>query len=170
MSRVLEPLPWLAAAGTLWALTLATLGVAWFVRPIRAWATLVDLRWLVLVHLSRLVGIWFLVLHGRGRLPYEFAVWGGWGDIGAAAGALIILLAARPPMGRRGRTAVLLWNIAGLIDILFVVVTAARSGTTSPGSMAELQRMPLSLLVTFIVPLIIATHAVMIARLSKGGS
>ena len=55
------------------------------------------------------------------------------------------------------------------IDILFVVASAARSGLTDPPSMIELTRLPLSLLPTFIVPLIIASHIVVFVRLGWQG-
>ena len=45
-----------------------------------------DLRLLVLYHLTRFVGVWFLVLYSRGELPYAFAVPGGWGDIAGTYG------------------------------------------------------------------------------------
>jgi len=58
--------------------------------------------------------------------------------------------------------------VLGLADILFVVVTAARLGVADPESMAALLRLPLSLLPTFLVPLIIASHVVLGVRLARG--
>jgi hypothetical protein len=58
-----------------------------------------------------------------------------------------------------------IWNGYGLIDILFVVATAAAEGRANPASMAALLRMPLSLLATFLVPLIISSHLLLFARL-----
>ena len=55
----------------------------------------------------------------------------------------------------------------GLADILFVVVTAARLATTDPASMVALLRLPLSLLPTFLVPLIIACHVFLGLRLAR---
>lgn len=121
----------------------------------RAWLAALDLRRLVALHLGRFIGIYFLILHGRGQLPYDFAVKGGWGDIAVAVGA-VALLVVPGLIARRG--VVLAWNAVGLADILFVVATAARLAAADPSSMRALLRLPLSLLPTFYVPLVIATH------------
>jgi hypothetical protein len=148
------------------ALTLAL--VAGFRRwgPFRAWALTVDIRALVLVHVTRFVGIYFLVLHGRGELPYAFAVPGGWGDIIVAASALVVAGLA-PRHGRVGRAVYVAWNLIGLADILLVVVTAGRLAIADPASMHALTVLPLSLLPTFLVPIIIASHVVIATRLSR---
>ena len=147
-------------------LTLLSLVSLWRVGPVRRWATRVDVRMLVAFHLTRFIGIYFLVLYGRGELPYEFAVIGGWGDIIVAMLA-IPLIATGPPKGRR-RTAYLAWNVVGLADILFVVATATRLALADPTSLAPMLRLPLSLLMTFVVPIVIATHIWLFRRLRKG--
>src|SRR3990167_4118485 len=133
----------------------------------RNWCLSVDVRALVLFHLTRFVGIYFLILYSEGRLPYDFAVRGGWGDIAAAAGVLILVLFVKPA-GKTGWTLYLLWNVLGIVDILFVVMTAARLAFSEPGSMGELLRLPLNLLLTFVVPIIIFTHMVIFVRLLAG--
>jgi hypothetical protein len=136
----------------------------------RAWLTELGWRPLVAVHLTRFVGLDFLYLYQRGALPYAFAVPGGIGDVGVAALALALLLWRR---GVERYPALLVgWNVLGLADILFVVFTAARLAIGEPGSMAALLRLPLSLLLTFVVPLIIATHVWLLtipARSTRGG-
>jgi len=138
-------------------LTVALLLAGALVGPFRRWAETVDLRAVVALHLTRFVGVYFLMLYGRGELPYAFAVPAGVGDIVVAALALILLVAVRPT-GPWGRPLYLGWNALGMLDILGVVATAAVQGVTEPGSMAVLTRLPLNLLVTFLVPLIIASH------------
>lgn len=133
----------------------------------RGWLASLDLRRLVAVHLGRFVGIYFLVLHGRGQLPYDFAVKGGWGDIIVAIGA-VVLLAVPGLIARRG--VLLAWNVVGLADIVFVVATAARSAAADPSSMRALLRLPLSLLPTFYVPLVIATHVWIFWRVWRASS
>ena len=150
----------------LFGLTAVVLGAGRFSTGFRAWLLAIDVRWLVGLHLTRFVGAYFLYLYGRGQLPYAFAVPGGWGDIAVASLAALLLLSGSPARaGRRG--AYILWNVLGLADILFVVVTAARLGVADPESMAALLQLPLSLLPTFLVPLIIASHVALGVRLAR---
>lgn len=151
----------------LFGLTAVVLGAGWFSRGLRAWLLAIDVRWLVGLHLTRFVGAYFLYLYRRGQLPYAFAVPGGWGDIAVASLAALLLLSGSPTRAGH-RAAYILWNVSGLADILFVVVTAARLGVADPESMAALLRLPLSLLPTFLVPLIIASHVVLGVRLARG--
>ena len=186
-----RPPRWLRLAGVLWfviALVLGGTGRVAALRPpapqlvlggltvgllllgrtapgVRGWLRTLDPRATLTLHLTRFVGIYFLVLHRRGELPGQFAVPGGWGDIAVASLALVLLLVPAEP--KWWRAAVIGWNVLGLLDILFVVATAARLATADPGSMAAMLRLPLSLLPTFLVPLIIATHVWLFARLRQ---
>jgi hypothetical protein len=129
----------------------------------RLWLAGVNLRQIVALHLTRFVGIYFLVLYSRGELPYAFAVLGGWGDIVVAVGALGIVLLVPDLPARRGW--IMAWNLVGLADILFVVATAARLAMADPASMQPLLKFPLGLLPTFLVPMIIASHVLLFRRL-----
>lgn len=144
-------------------LTTALVVAGWLSGSFRGWLKSLDLRRIVALHLTRFVGFYFLWLYGRGELPYRFAVPGGWGDIVVATGA-IILLASWARFGSR-RPVLFAWNLYGLVDILFVVAAAAAEGRANPASMAALLRLPLSLLATFLVPLIISSHLLIFARL-----
>ena len=147
----------------IFGLTGALVAAYWWSRSFRDWLRALDLRAMVALHLTRFVGFYFLWLYGRGELPYRFAVPGGWGDIIVATGATV-LLANWSGFGRR-RAVLFVWNVYGLVDILFVVASAAAEGRGDPSSMAALLRMPLSLLATFLVPLIISSHGLIFARL-----
>ena len=153
---------------TLLGLTAGALLVTARVPAVRAWAVSVDTRVLVAFHLTRFVGAYFLVLYRRGELPYAFAVPGGWGDILVASLALLLLLGGPPDTVGRLR-AYVAWNVLGLLDILFVVATAARLGFAAPASLEALLRLPLSLLPTFLVPLIITSHVLLAIRLARAG-
>ncbi|NIP38232.1 MAG: hypothetical protein GWM89_04070 [Candidatus Dadabacteria bacterium] len=132
----------------------------------RQWLYSVNIKYLVAVHLSRFVGIYFIILYSREMLPYDFAIIGGIGDIVVAVGALLILIFLSS-INRTGSRIYILWNTAGLLDILFVVMTAGRIGMNSPEYIENLLKLPLSLLPTFLVPIIIFTHIVIYIRLFK---
>jgi hypothetical protein len=162
--ELLSLLPGPAAPITVGTLTACLLMAYWRSPSLRMRIAEMDLRALIAVHLTRFVGIYFLVLHARGELPGGFAVAAGWGDIVVAIGAVALLLI---PGGHKLRWAVLIWNALGLIDILFVVSRAAAFIMTSPDSMSPFTRLPLSFLPTMIVPLIIATHVIIFLRLLR---
>jgi hypothetical protein len=147
----------------IFGLTALLIAAYWLGRSFRDWLKALDLRAIVALHLTRFVGFYFLWLYGRGELPYRFAVPGGWGDIIVAIAAAVIL-ASWSRFGRR-RPLLWIWNTYGLVDILFVVATAAAEAMAVPSSMAALLRLPLSLLATFLVPLIISSHILIFARL-----
>jgi len=155
----------LAVAVTVWTLTALVLFVCWKVRAIRACMLNIDLRWLVLLHLTRLfAGAYFLVLCQRGQSPCAFARPAGLGDI--VIGVLAVA-AASASHTQFGKTFLLSWNTLGLIDIIFVVASALRFGLQDWQSMHALRELPLSLLPTFLVPLIIASHVLIFVRLPR---
>jgi hypothetical protein len=164
-SLALQRLPPFAVPGIVLTLTAFLLLLYFLVAPLRAWADEINLRRIVLLHVTRFVGIAFLVLYQRGELPYAFAVPGGIGDIVVATFALPIALAPlEPGLLRR---AVRIWNMVGLVDIALVIATAARLNLADPGQMRALTELPLSLLPTFLVPLIVATHVIIFIRLAR---
>jgi len=90
---------------------------------------------------------------------------GGWGDIVVATLALGLLATVRDLTKACWRVGI--WNALGLVDILFVVATASRLALDDPDSLNALLRLPLSLLPTFLVPLIIAGHVAVFWRISR---
>ena len=157
-----------AVAATVWTLTALVLFACWKISPIRAWALNVDLRWLVLFHVTRLfAGAYFLLLCQRGQLPCGFARTAGWGDIVIATLAVAVLGAMRTEFAK---PLLLTWNILGLIDIIFVVLSALRFGLNDWQSMHALRELPLSLLPMFLIPLIIASHVLIFVRLARVGT
>jgi hypothetical protein len=157
-----------AVAATVWILTALVLFACWKIAPIRVWALDIDLRWLVLFHLSRLfAGVYFLMLCRSGQLPCGFAKPAGWGDMIVAILAVAVAGAMRTQFAK---TLLLIWNTIGLIDIIFVVFSALRFGLKDWQSMHVLREPPLSLLPTFLVPLIIALHVLIFVRLARAGT
>ena len=140
-----------AVAATVWTLTALALFACWKISPIRVWTLNVDLRWLVLFHVTRLfAGAYFLLLCQRGQLPCGFARTAGWGDIVVAVLAVAVVGAMRTEFAK---PLLLTWNTLGLIDIIFVVFSALRFGLKDWQSMHALRELPLSLLPTFLVPI-----------------
>jgi len=162
---LLQRVPMPAVQGVLLGLT-ALLVLAYRASAcVRAWADALPLRTVIFLHVTRFVGFYFIWLYQRGELPYAFAVPGGLGDIIVAALALVVVFA--PLAAATRRRAMLMWNVIGLVDILMVVVAAARLGRADPLAMRALTHLPLSLLPTFLVPLIIATHLLIFIRLRR---
>ncbi len=124
--------------------------------PLRHWARTVSLHALLAVHLVRFVGIYFLYLHGRGQLPFEFGVIGV-GDIVVAATSIAVAWINRQP-SHSARRILRIWNIAGLFDIALVVMIAGRYLHLAPEAIVPLRSLPLVLLPLYFVPLIIASH------------
>ena len=162
---VLQRLPPLGIPACVFGLSALLLYLYFRLAALRAWADSIDLRAIVLLHVTRFVGIYFLILYDRGELPHDFAVNGGIGDIVVATFALPVALAPVDDAFRR--RALVIWNVVGLIDILFVAATAARLNLADPSQMHQLTHLPLSLLPTFLVPLIIASHIVIFVRLAR---
>lgn len=159
VATLVPPQPQLVIA----ALSVVLLLSGWVLPGMRAWLRDVNLRGFVAFHITRFVGIAFLLMSARGEMSAEWAIPAGWGDIGVAVGALLIALLLPRPESRPD--VVRLWNLIGLIDIVAVVVTAARIGMREPGAIAPLLRFPMSLVPTFVVPIVFATHCWMALRL-----
>lgn len=131
---------------------------------LRPWVDGLDLRALVALHLTRFVGLYFLYLESHNRVPPVFFE-AGVGDVVVAVLALGVILAPLTPAVRL--RVITIWNVIGLVDILYVVANAGRLALTAPDGMREFMHLPLSLLPTLLVPLIIATHVVIFIRLNR---
>ncbi len=156
--------PGIVIPATVLTLSLGLVAAYAFSSPLRRCLEMLDLRVLIAVHLARFVGFEFLVLASEDRLPREFAVPAGWGDIVIATGALALIAI---PRATKSKWPLLVWNTAGLIDILFVVKTAAAIVISQRHSMSVMTHLPLSFLPTMIVPLVIFTHIVIFVRFAR---
>lgn len=143
-------------AATIWMTTRGSL---------RVLVESISTRALVGFHGVRLVGAVFLVLSAQGELSPVFANRAGWGDIAAAIGA-IALVATGDPATRIRRSFYLVWSALAILDLLVAVGTAsivALRGDT-PGIQA-LFHAPFILVPTFFVPLLLASHVLIVRRL-----
>jgi hypothetical protein len=145
-------------------LFLAAIPVLAYLRigALRTWVDALDLRVLVLLHVTRFAAIYLLVLHQRGEMPRSLVVPGALGDIIVAVMALPVALAPLADAARR--RAIVIWNVVGFVGLLLVQFSTARIALSSPADVRVLTHLPLSLLPTFLFPLLLATHVVIFAR------
>jgi hypothetical protein len=149
------------------ALTIAAIVASTSISSVRAWVDSIPLSRLVGIHVVRFVGAVFLVLAAGGSMSPIFAARAGWGDLIAAAGAVVLLLSGSPHTSTH-RWAYLAWNTFGVLDLVVAVGTATivvfRGDT--PG-MDPITRLPLVLVPTFLVPLLFASHVAIYRRLVR---
>ncbi len=130
----------------------------------------IDVRVLILFHAIRApIGAGFLALGADGRLDPLFAEVAGWGDIAVGITAVIAAMGGARPSATWMRVR-LVWNAFGLADILVVLVIAQSIllGSDHPQTMAGLLVMPWPVIPLWVVPLVLATHALSFARLRAG--
>ncbi|MBL9213290.1 MAG: hypothetical protein JNL92_22700 [Opitutaceae bacterium] len=151
-------------------LFLAALPVLAYLRigAIRSWVDAVDLRALVLLHVTRLAAIYLLVLHQRGEMPRALVMPGALGEIIVAVMALPVALAPLADAARH--RAIVIWNVVGLVGLLLAQLNAVRLALAAPADVRVLTTLPVSLLPTFLVPLLLATHVVILARTRRAPS
>ena len=137
----------------------------------RAFTHNINLTLLVGSHLWRFVGIGFVIGWLKGTLPAGFAVLAGFCDIIAAAGALILI-----PMIRKGtatRGLLLTWNIFGLLDLLYAVISGILYSNSSFGILSRgvttkpMATFPVSMIPSFFVPLFILLHLLTFKRIAN---
>jgi hypothetical protein len=148
-------------------LFLAAIPVLAYLRvgALRDWVDAIDLRALVLLHVTRFVAIYLLVMHQRGELPRALVMPGALGDIIVAVMALPVALAPLADAARH--RAIAIWNVVGFVGLLLVQFSTARLALSSPAEVRLLTHLPLSLLPTFLFPLLLATHVVIFVRTGR---
>ena len=150
------------------------LGLALLMRSARI-ARLLDalpLSWLVGVQFYRVLGGVFVVLWSAGRLPWQFALPAGIGDI--ATGILAVVVAGMiARSASRAHGAARAWCLFGIADL---VVAVSMGALTSPGLThfvaldapnMLISAYPLVMIPTFAVPLSIILHGVCLWKLRR---
>lgn len=148
-------------------LTIALLAFGRLYSRLRAWIVTVDIRTLAGVHVIRaLAGAAFLWAASRGTMPPGFASAAGYGDIAVAILAILLIVLISPEQ-KVAPLLYVIWNTIGLIDIMYVVVTAARIALADPPAMAQLLHAPFAIIPLFLVPIVIASHVWIFERLLR---
>lgn len=127
---------------------------------------------LIGVQLYRIEGAVFLIMYAAGRMPGEFALPAGWGDVLIGVTAPIVASLYRRDATRWRKLAVL-WNVVGLADLIVAVVMGV---LTAPGRLHQfafdvpntlITTFPLVLVPTFLVPVSIVLHVLSLRRLTS---
>ena len=157
------PMPALSAALTLTLVALLAVS-----GELRKRALDSGIRTLVAVHLVRFFGFYFVWLSRQGLLASDFGMIAGWGPIIVATGALVILVVFRPG-DERSRIAILAWNVVGVLDVLLMTAVMTRLSQPDPLVQGGFTALPLSLVPTFIIPLVIVSHLLIFVWWGRSG-
>jgi hypothetical protein len=157
--------------GLLIPLIVAAIGF-WVSENIASLVSAIPLHWIVAAQIYRVAGGIFLVLWAYGRLPWQFALPAGIGDV--TTGCFAIVVAAMLAQNRVGaRRAAYGWSLFGIADL---VVAIAMGAMTSPGrphlfAFAApnllITSYPLVMIPTFAVPLALMLHGLVLWRLRR---
>jgi hypothetical protein len=116
---------------------------------------------IVALHIFRLIGSFFLILHFFNALPAPFAYIAGLGDITVA---LTSILVTRAIVYKKSyaKPLTIAWNILGMVDIISVLVAAIVTtkiamDNGTPG-VAEISKFPFSLIPSFAAATIMFLH------------
>ena len=154
--------------------TVAAVGL-WQSESIARLVSAIPLHWLVAAQVYRVGGGIFLILWADGRLPWQFALPAGIGDV--TTGVVAVVVAARLARNAIGaHSATYAWCLFGIADL---VVAIAMGAMTSPGQ-AHLLALeapnllmtayPLVMVPTFAVPLALMLHGLVLLRLRRGAA
>jgi hypothetical protein len=157
--------------GLLIPLTIAAIGL-WRSRSVASLVAAIPLPFLVAAQIFRVGGGMFLVLWADGRLPWQFALPAGIGDVTTACVALVVAtqLARKAPGARR---AVYGWSLFGIADLVIAIMMGAMTSPGRPHLFAFdapnllISSYPLVMVPTFAVPLALMLHGLVLLRLGR---
>ncbi len=136
----------------------------WLSGSIASLVSAIPLHWLVAAQVYRIGGGIFLVLWADGRLPWQFALPAGIGDV--ATGCFAVIVAARLAQKTiDARAATYAWCLFGVADL---VVALLMGVMTSPGRLHLLALDAPNLLVTSYLLVMVPTFAVPLALILHG--
>jgi hypothetical protein len=144
----------------------------WLSGSIASLVSAIPLPWIVAAQIYRVGGCIFLLLCADGRLPWQFALPAGVGDVTTGCFAVVVaLLLAQTAAG--ARRAAYSWCLFGVADL---VVAVMMGGMTSPGRVhlfaldapnLLISSFPLVMIPTFAVPLALMLHGLVLWRLRR---
>jgi hypothetical protein len=157
--------------GLLIPLIIAAIGLS-LSGSIASLVSAIPLPWIVAAQVYRVAGGIFLVLWSDGRLPWQFALPAGVGDVVTGGFAIVValLMAQKAPRARR---AAYTWCLFGIADLV-VAVTMGAMTSPGPAHLLALEApnllissYPLVMVPTFAVPLALMLHGLVLWRLQR---
>jgi hypothetical protein len=135
----------------------------------------IPLHWLVAAQVYRVAGGIFLVLWAAGRMPWQFALPAGIGDV--ATGIIAIAVAAQLARNAVGaHKAAYAWCLFGIADLVVAIIMGAMTSPGRPHLLAFdapnllISSYPLVMVPTFAVPLALMLHGLVLLRLRRGAA
>jgi hypothetical protein len=132
----------------------------------------IPLHWLVAAQVYRAAGGVFLVLWADGRLPWQFALPAGIGDVTTGIVAVVVAaLLAQNAIGAHRAT--YSWCLFGIADLVVAITMGAMTSPGRPHLLAFdapnllISSYPLVMVPTFAVPLALMLHGLVLWRLRR---
>tara|TARA_R110002073_G_scaffold332410_1_gene518264 strand:+ start:59406 stop:60008 length:603 start_codon:yes stop_codon:yes gene_type:complete len=151
----------------IWTPILACMAAYWLKPNARAYALAIPLPLVVIVQCIRApIGVWFLVQGSTGALPQSLASLAGWGDLAYGLASIVLLITWK--VASRSRALLAVWNLAGLMEILAVNVTAMRLllfSSEGESMRKVMTSFPVVWIPLLLVPCVIGGHFLFFARL-----
>ena len=132
----------------------------------------IPLPWLVAAQIYRVAGGIFLALWVDGRLPWQFALPAGIGDVMTGVAAVVVAAQlARNAIGAHRATYA--WSFFGIADLVVAITMGAMTSPGLPHLLAFdapnllISSYPLVMVPTFAVPLALMLHGLVLWRLRR---
>jgi hypothetical protein len=152
--------------------TVAAIGL-WQSESIARLVAAIPLHWLVAAQVYRVAGGIVLVLWADGRMPWQFALPAGIGDVATASVAVVVAaLLARNAIGAHRATYA--WCLFGIADIVVATVMGAMTSPAAAHLLALeapnvlIASYPLVMHPFYGVPLALVLHGFVLWRLRQG--
>jgi hypothetical protein len=157
--------------GLLIPLAVAAIGL-WRSESIARLVYAIPLHWLVAAQVYRVAGGIFLALWAAGRMPWQFALPAGIGDVTTGIVAVVVAtLLARNAIGAHRATYA--WSFFGIADLVVAITMGAMTSPGRPHLLAFdapnllISSYPLIMVPTFAVPLALMLHGLVLWRLRR---
>ena len=157
--------------GLLIPIAVAAIGL-WQSESIARLVWAIPLRWLVAAQVYRVAGGIVLVLWADGRMPWQFALPAGIGDVATASAAVVVAaLLARNAIGAHGATYA--WCLFGIADIVVATIMGAMTSPAAAHLLALeapnvlIASYPLVMHPFYGVPLALMLHGLVLWRLRQ---